>query len=377
MSNPNINNNSNNLTFSEMGYTCANNNLGKLTNNNSEYIYASYDNSKTINCEALSEYPSNNLNNILCTSPEQSLLCNSAFKNFITGENTSNIINNNDINYSIKNNIGDPRMLLNIGNKNKSQFNSMIPGYDPTNNQETLSIFNEILQETPLKAGCCLRSTNDTRPQITLINGVKNITSENITSENNPQFILNSTTIPANSCPALLHKQTPVCDAFYDVYCNNVIQYLKDNGYSQEQMLKFSPECACYASTSSKSVIPADIPSICYKQNCVNSENIYLDSSSRNKTCNHDTCNILFNASNYSSNEQENKIIRENCKQFLPGNKNNNKFSIPSSNNKLNSQESITQESILQETNSSSQLNNIMLFILIILIFSLFSYFIM
>ena len=111
------------INFSQLGYSCntQNNNIGKVTNNNSAYEYASYDKINTIPCESLLSAPAKTLNNISCTSPEQSALCKSAFDNsFLYSSNNPLVIKGNDIKYSIKNNITDPTMMYTLGKNNSS-----------------------------------------------------------------------------------------------------------------------------------------------------------------------------------------------------------------------------------------------------------------
>ena len=372
------------INFSQLGYSCntQNNNIGKVTNNNSAYEYASYDKINTIPCESLLSAPAKTLNNISCTSPEQSALCKSAFDNsFLYSSNNPLVIKGNDIKYSIKNNITDPTMMYTLG-KNNSSILAKIANidpqyYDPTDNIQMQTAFNIILQETPLKMGCCLRTQNDLGPQtiniytqnspintptpttpgpttkspttpapttkspttpaptITTNTGVPLYTPLPTSSistippntptptkpiiTNNLGFSLSPLTIPPNTCPVDLYVGSPKCNAFYDVYCTNVINYFNNNNLSYDQLAYYAPQCSCYFPiTSEQKIYPPTTPAKCYKQNC-NSEN-YLDYTSRNKICSLGVCNTIMQANNITSlnNPNIDPIILQNCGNYIP-----------------------------------------------------------
>jgi len=381
------------INFTQLGYSCNTNNIGKVTNNFSAYEYASYDKINTIPCESLLSTPTKTLNNILCTNSEQSVLCKSAFDNsFLYSSNNPLVIKGNDINYSIKNNITDPTMIYTLG-KNNSSILAKIANidpqyYDPTDNIQMQTAFNIILQETPLKAGCCLRTQNDFGPQTINVytqnspyntptptipapttsapttsapttsapttfspttfspttfapttdvprytplptNSISATSSPNTSVPtiiptkpvitNNLGFSLSPITIPPNTCPIDLYVGSPKCNAFYDVYCTNVISYFNNNNLSYDQLAYYAPQCACYFPiTSEQKIYPPSTPAKCFKKDC-NSEN-YLDYSSRNKICSLGVCNTIMQANNITSLKNPNidPIILQNCGNYIP-----------------------------------------------------------
>ncbi len=379
-------------TFNNLGYSCntANNKIGMVINNNKEYQYASYDKINTIGCEFLSSLPTKTLNNILCTSNTQSSICQSAFDNYhLYPSKNPLVVMGNDVNYNLKNAISDQTQLYNIGTANSSIFTNLLKipsyNYDASNAIQMQTVFNTILQEAPLKAGCCLRNQNDTTSQIVNMytqnmpsipttspttspttipptnrtssttipptNRTSSTTtpptnrtssptttpSTNITSSptnstspltitptpvpDNIDFSLSSITIPPNTCPVDLYNGSAKCNGFYDVYCQNVVNYFNDNNLTYDQLTKYAPQCSCYfTNTPEQSIFPRGTPSKCYKPNCSVSKKNYMDSSSRNKVCSLNVCNTILNANQITSlgSKNINNTILENCGYYIP-----------------------------------------------------------
>jgi len=57
----------------------------------------------------------------------------------------------------------------------------------------------------------------------------------------NTQFV-----VPANTCPANLHRGSSDCNVFYASYCTNMYDYLQSKGLIDKEKLLQIPECACY-----------------------------------------------------------------------------------------------------------------------------------
>ena len=147
--------------FNKIGYSCnpANNKIGKITNNYSEYQYATYDEQTPIDCEWLQYPPQNSLNNKVCYVPQNivnstitpttktsiptngintpaitsnsSDLCSQAFSYYdLYASKIPIVIKGIDPNYSIENNVTDDTLLYKIGKNNTGAFSQVLEGFE-------------------------------------------------------------------------------------------------------------------------------------------------------------------------------------------------------------------------------------------------------
>jgi hypothetical protein len=270
------------------------------------------------------------------------------FKKICYNNITNLLIPNKNPNYSIVNTITDPNILklLSLKNTNASVFSEMSKnpnGFNPTDIQQTNTAFNTILQETPIKIACCNRKQTqplDAGPYYPLVR---------VAANNNFGFNLQTISVPKNSCPANLYADSPMCNTFYDVYCENVLNVFNKSNLPQEQFLNYAPECACYVpKTIGQSIYPDSTPPACYKKDCNLNTGAYLDTLSRNTSCNLTVCQNIVNAENIKAGGKVsiNPTTQNNCGEFIPQSnqvtiKNITSGNLSSDSNKINNDSSI------------------------------------
>lgn len=329
-------------TFQDIDYSCATtpgfSYLGKIGKNYDEYEYASYDEKNPIPCSKEKTYLTGKLNNMLCTNWESSPspvageleLCDNAFKyfNLYSSENPL-ITKGNDDKYSNKNTITSSSDLFDLAAYNTSSF-------PDTNTSGAIKTqISEIISETPLKLGCCMRNKND---NTTKSISVRVPLSPNVAAENTElksfDFERENLKIPLNTCPTNMYSGSQTCNAFYDVYCKNVSNYFEQQGLPPDKFIKYAPECACYAPTKGTTnyAIPKGIPPKCYLEGCsLDNSNAYIDPISRSGQCNLTVCSSLVDLSGLSAggNVSVNPVINNNC-----GTESSSSSDISNTNNK-------------------------------------------
>ena len=264
---------------------------------------------------------------------------------------TDLLIKNNNPNYSIINTITDPNILTKLSlNKNNiavfSEINNNPNGFEPTNKTQVITAFNKILQETPLKIACCNSQPNNKGPYYPLVRKPAN---------NNYGFVLETMNIPANTCPINLYPDSPVCNAFYDVYCENIFNVFNNSKLPQEDLLNYAPECACYIpKTISQSIYPDSTPSTCYKPDCNMNTSAYLDTISRNNSCNLTVCQNILNAQNITAGGKVsiNPTLKNNCGQYIAA---DNNITIKN----INSLDTFSENNNNNNNNNNDIINNI------------------
>ena len=257
-------------------------------------------------------------------------MCKSAYENYNLYPSTNPfVVRGNDLNTNFKNIITDSATLSKIGTKNYGALNNLVNNYNPNNDIATSESFNILLQQAPLKAGCCLKKKDDTSQKTSL---VRTPLSPNDTVDplfKKFDFKFKSIPIPEESCPVDYYSGSPNCNAFYDVYSQNMITQLNKQGIEVDNFLKYAPECACYAPrTKVQEVYPDNTPPACYKTNCdvIGNPTAYVDPISRSTPCDITVCNNVFNATigNVGGNVTINPKLENSCGKFSPSTANTN-----------------------------------------------------
>lgn len=114
-------------------------------------------------------------------------------------------------------------------------------------------------------------------------------------------------------------KHNKRCDAFYNIYCNNIIQEYED-AYGQFDVddyglfKEYKPECVCYQPLikSIKQGIPNAIPT-CIFEGCKPGTAAYLDPASRKPDCPKVVCNINLDARNLKGKLNLNANFVQKC----------------------------------------------------------------
>ena len=252
-------------------------------------------------------------------------LCKVAFDNYnLYPSSNPLVIKGNDINWNLNNNITDYNALYNMGTKYYPVINNIIPDYNPADTDSTKKAFNTLLQQAPTKVGCCFRNKSDNGRRTVLVRTPLNPSDTDIDPILKKfDFNFKSLNIPEGTCPVDYYAGSPDCDAFYDVYCTNVLNEFKKQNLSPEDFVKYAPECSCYAPrTSEQQIYPVNTPPACFKTNCDNVFNptTYIDPISRAHPCDITVCQNIFNATvgNVTGNVNINAKLENSCGQFLP-----------------------------------------------------------
>ncbi len=239
--------------------------------------------------------------NPIIETPESSPLCKVAFDNYnLYPSSNPFVVKGNDINWNFKNNITDYDTLFNMGTKDFTVLNNIIPNYKPADTESTKKAFDIILQQAPLKIGCCYRNQGDTSKKSVLVRTPINPSDTKIDPKLKEfDFDFKSLDIPAGTCPVDMYGGSSNCDTFFDVYCTNVLNQFQKQNLKPEDFVKYAPECACYAPrTEQQQIYPTNTPPACYKTGCDNVYNAtsYIDPVSRNVPCDITVCQNIFNA---------------------------------------------------------------------------------
>ena len=351
-------------TLSQLGYSCYNNNVGKVTKNYTNYEYATYNNKDLIKCESLYYPQKAEVKSLTCsesstildiepkyidseiiseiisettsetnsensykinseiiykTNPES--LCKTAFDNYNLYPSTNPlVVRGNDIYSNLTNSITDKVQLNNIGTSHYNTFNKIVSDYNPNDTDTTKKVFDEILKETPLKMGCCFRKLNDNAARSVLVRTPLDPENTDETFKKF-DFQFESMKIPENTCPVDYYADSDNCNAFYDVYCANVIDAFNKQKLSVDDFLTYAPECACYApKTDAQAAYPDVTPPACYKDGCQLGNASYLDTVSRNTPCDLTVCSNIFNVSNITAggNVTIDPKLENTCGDYLP-----------------------------------------------------------
>jgi hypothetical protein len=237
---------------------------------------------------------------------------------------------------------------------------------------------NDILQETPLKLGCCSVPQNKQNDSVNVtVRSPIDPTSKTI--DNNYKkfgFQQRVLTIPPNTCPTFMYAGSDYCNMFMQATCENVYTVFSENpNVTLTDFINYAPECACYAPSSGALAnvnSSYNIPPMCYKDGCNVGSKSYIDPVSRAQgTCNSTICANIFNAIQSTGGQgttNNNPVLQNNCGP-IPSSTNNLQNSptsmTNSTNNLQNSPTSMTKSTIDAQNNSS----NYIFYIIIIVVF--------
>jgi len=326
------------------------------------YICPSYDNKKCIKASNKNQtklvLPSEaKLYTISCLTPDQLYtkseelilpegMCKQKFDyyNLFPSENPY-LVRQRNINQNYPNKITNSEKLSEIANNYPTVFKNV--NKDGETNQD----FNKLLENGPLKLACC--NTKD-------LNNLKkynfkvplNIDDENIKTKKF-KYQYNSIDIPEKSCPVDFQKYNSNCNAFMNIYCDNMYIEFKKLNLPESEFQDYCPECACYAPrTKEQELYPYGSPSKCYKDGCEDNSVSYLDSSSQGQICSSTICQNIINAADITSGGDAiiSGNLQNNCGDYIPKKEikeNNDKIDLPETNN----QNTIKTENIIQNTN--------------------------
>lgn len=212
------------------------------------------------------------------------------------------IVSGNNLNDSIKNIVTDENVLMQLANKNNEQL-IKIKDFDPNTITGIDIGLNYVLQEMPLKTGCCMRNQNDNTAKTVKVRIPVEAGALGQLKEFG--FEWKNMSIPAGICPANLYKGSPDCDTFYDVYCENVNTVFTEHvgqqvDDSSNKYPNYAPDCACYAPLAiGQESYPGGIPAACYKTGCaIDGSPSYPDPISRNQPCNATICSSVVDVAN-------------------------------------------------------------------------------
>jgi hypothetical protein len=297
--------------------------LGKYDKNS--YTCASFDGEnclKDLNIYKPLEKP---LKNVVCETYQTSTkspanFCQKAFDYYNLYPSTNPlVIRARNINQAIPNTINNDVTLNNLASTYRNNFTNI-------NTVEGIKNgINTLMENAPIKIACCGRTNPNNNTALPLNTRVP--LSPNIASQNpllkSFNFQQENITIPPNSCPTNLTQNSPDCNAFFGVYCENVINTFNEQKLPQTEFIKYAPECACYVpKTPEQQYYPAGAPSICYKDGCTQNSISYLDPTSQgpNAKCDMTICQNIVNTAGLTAGGNANitPTLQNNCGQYIP-----------------------------------------------------------
>jgi hypothetical protein len=320
--------------FSDFGFkndSNVNNKNYLSKNNSSEYTCASYDGKTCIENIDKNARVTKPLKNITCKTYNQtksdsgeninpSDLCQKAFDYYNLYPSTNPlVIKGRNINQAIPNTIDNNLTLQNLASIYK---NNLININTPEGIKNGI---NTLMNDAPIKLACCGRTNNTNNTALPLNTRVP--LSPNVASQNpllkSFNFQNEIITIPPNSCPANLTPNSTDCNAFFGVYCENVINTFNKQNLPQKEFINYAPECACYVpKTPEQKYYPAGAPSICYKDGCTQNSISYLDTTSQgpNAKCDMTICQNIVNTAGLTAGGNANitPTLQNQCGQYIP-----------------------------------------------------------
>jgi hypothetical protein len=275
--------------------------------------------------------PSNNIYDINCIQSDQTKtksnsniepanFCKTKFDYYNLYPSTNPlVIRGKNINQAIPNTINNDITLNNLASK----YRNFIPQiYTP---QDIKNGINTLMENAPIKLACCGRTNNTNNSELKLNTRVP--LNPDIAKKsplyNSFNFQPEIITIPPNSCPANLTPNSTDCNAFFGVYCENVINTFNEQKLPQTEFIKYAPECACYVpKTPEQKYYPAGAPSICYKDGCTQNSISYLDETSQgpNAKCDMTICQNIVNTAGLTAGGNANitPTLQNQCGQYIP-----------------------------------------------------------
>ena len=328
-------------TLGELGYEC-NNNIangnvpGKIKNNDSEYEVISYNN-KTIdtNCKkSINFQPISELKNVVCSEYNKTIdtkypnICKQSFDEYNLYHSANPLtIKGKNINYNIPNKITNSVILSNLSNTNSSIYEKYYEkNYDANTSSTFPATIGKVLEQSPLKLGCCMRNNNDNKainvtiraplsPDVAADPANKDLVKYN--------FQKSVVSIPAETCPTYMYAGSDYCNTFFQTNCENVLTVFNENkNLTSSDFINYAPECACYApATGALANVPLNIPPMCYKAGCQVGSSSYIDPVSRAQgSCNSTICANIVQVSGVSAgnNADINPVLENNCGNQIP-----------------------------------------------------------
>ena len=318
----------------DMQFTCASSdNVNCIDNNNENLINIIQKNTLDLpsvtdtiydlNCKYT--YDPNNISDTFNFTAESGFsnpdVCKKIYDNYnLYPSNNLLSVVSNDLNSGITNQIINTTDLLNIATNNQNVFD------DVNDNQKIINKFNEVLDKTPLKLGCCMRYNGDnTSKNVNVKFSLSPDKGKSDSRQKNLNYEKKIINIPENTCPTNLYSGSDDCNLFYEIYCKNYYDYLESKGLNNTDKLYEIPECACYfPKIGAQKNFPSGTPSLCYKDKCQNGTGAYLDPTSytigtdgRKTTagCNLQICENIMQTGDITSNANIiiNPNLENNC----------------------------------------------------------------
>ena len=308
-------------TFGQLGYDLVTSENGKITTStlpiygkhtDTTFSCASYDGSTCITANTIDFKPiggTDKVQDLTCNTitdkPASNVptMCEQAFVYYGLYPSTNPlVIHGHNLNQTTKTLI-DTTAATQLGNALNKEFykiNSAFDNSNATNANSASVIISSILEETPLKQGCCKLSETQAKS-----GGLVTVRAPNIKGSTNPNnvkfdFSHQVLTIPPDTCPTGVYSQSDYCNAFYPVYCANVTAEFKKQNLSNADFLAYAPECACYAprTASDTSMIKQNVPIQCVMTECT-SPSAYMNKLTMAESpCNQTICTNVVNVSN-------------------------------------------------------------------------------
>lgn len=232
------------------------------------------------------------------------------------------LVKNDNIKQNYINQVDNENLLNSISTNNPDIFKNI------TDNTEIVDKINNILQEGPLKLGCCLKnnSTNNMQANDTNISYMVPLT-EQVADKNEQlksfKYQRKNLVIPADSCPSEYNTNSNKCNAFIEIYCENLIKEFDKLNLPIDQFKSYCPECACYAPKTEIEKKYNNVPNKCFLQGCSSSGIAYISPNSQDVSCNSAVCKNIIDTNNLSGEKVNINVQVENqCGYYFNDQKN-------------------------------------------------------
>jgi len=255
-------------------------------------------------------------------------ICQEAFTKYDLYSATNPlVIEDVNINFNVPSKIS-----TNAGIKIATQNSNTISAYHSKNfninNSATFPVvMNDILQESPLKLGCCQvpQAKQNAPINVTVRSPIDPTLTTLDNDSKNFGFQKRILTIPANTCPTHMYSGSDYCNMFMQTSCENVQTVFSENkNLNSLDYVNYAPECACYSpATGALATVNSsyNIPPMCYKNGCNVGSQSYIDPVSRAQgICNNTICaNIVQLTGITAGNKADiNPTLQNTCGSSIP-----------------------------------------------------------
>ncbi len=283
-----------------------------------------------LKCNSYNDIPKTD-NSVTNNTSTQSDLCYQSFKEYnLFPSKNPYVIRANNYDTNVPNYIKEPKILDNIYLNYKSDSNfdntsiqtsnpSFVDSENTKNYDNVTNFITKVLEKNATKLICCNKNLTGNNIKLRSPLDPKQTYKDTFDFPTlSLDMVFKDVTIDTNTfCSSEAAPNSKTCDTFMEINCKNMASYVKSEGLDPARdLVKFAPECACYASKIDNQVFYYDdVPSYCYKTNC-NAYKSYVDPESRTGNCNSRNCKMIDTSRfDTSTKDYVEKTIKDACEK--------------------------------------------------------------